>query len=91
MTRTSELHPTDVGAAGRSPGERILDDMKNALADLSPIEYAKALAELDGEIAVLIRENDDRPNGRLELWDSREDDEGWYTRPGGTIDGYSER
>lgn len=69
-------------SAGRSPGERILDDMKNALAELSPIEYAKALAELDGEIAVLIRENDDRPNGRLELWDSREDDEGWYTRPG---------
>lgn len=78
-------------SAGRSPGERILDDMKNALAELSPIEYAKALAELDGEIAVLIRENDDRPNGRLELWDSREDDEGWYTHPGGTIDGYPER
>ena len=69
-------------SAGRSPGERILDDMKNALAELSPIEYAKALAELDGEIAVLIRENDDRP-ASLELWDSREDDEGWYTRPGG--------
>lgn len=77
-------------SAGRSPGERILDDMKNALAELSPIEYAKALAELDGEIAVLIRENDDRP-ASLELWDSREDDEGWYTRPGGTIDGYPER
>lgn len=67
-------------SAGRSPGERILDDMKNALAELSPIEYAKVLAELDGEIAVLIRENDDRP-ASLELWDSREDDEGWYTRP----------
>lgn len=77
-------------SAGRSPGERILDDMKNALADLSPIEYAKALAELDGEIAVLIRENDDRP-ASLELWDSREDDEGWYTRPGGNLDGYLER
>lgn len=75
---------------GRSPGERILDDMKNALAELSPIEYAKALAELDGEIAVLIRENEDRP-ASLEMWDSREDDEGWYTHPGGTIDGYPER
>ena len=71
-------------SGGRSPGERILDDMKNSLAELSPIEYAKALAELDGEIAVLIREADDRP-ASLELWDSREDDEGWYTQPGGDL------
>lgn len=67
-------------SAGRSHGERILDLVKNELAELSPVDYTKALAELDGEIAILIRENDDRP-ASLELWDSREDDEGYYTRP----------
>lgn len=75
---------------GRSPGERILDDMKNALAELSPIEYAKALAELDGEIAVLIRENDDRP-ASLELWDSRDSDLEYYYQGNPLNDRYPER
>lgn len=83
-----------VNTSGRSPGTRILDMVKDELANLSPLEYTEALAELDGEISLLIRENDDafsRP-ASLELWDSREDDAGYYTRPGANFDdvGFSE-